>query len=67
MYGERILGLVEVIAEPKLLYQWQIYSVCNFKGKGCTVQELRCLPTSPQEEKWGAYDHYRDFSSPARW
>ena len=37
MFGERILGLKEVITEPKLLYQRQIYSVCNFKGKGCTA------------------------------
>ena len=37
MLGEQILGLQEVITEPKLLYRQQIYSVCNFKGKGCTV------------------------------
>ena len=37
MYGERILGLVEVITEPQLLYQRLVYSVCNFKDKGCTV------------------------------
>ena len=35
--GERTLGLGEVSTEPKLLYQRQIYSVCNLKGKGCTV------------------------------
>ena len=37
MYGKRILRLEEVITEPKLLYQRQIYSVCNIKGKGYTV------------------------------
>ena len=41
MYGEQILGLVEVITAPKLLYQRQIYSVCNLKG-----QRLHCIGTA---------------------
>ena len=47
MYGKRISGLEEVTTEPKLLYQRQIYSVCNFKGKVYTVLELRYLPSAP--------------------
>ena len=51
MFGEQILGLKKVTTEPKLLYQRQTYSVCNFKGKGCTVLELRCLPHIPPQVK----------------
>ena len=45
MYGEGILGLTEVITEPKLLYQQQIYSACNFNCKGeHTVSLQRPVP-----------------------
>ena len=60
MFGERMLGLKEVITEPKLLYQRQIYSVCNFKGKGC----LQPIPPPPGEGAYGLTTE--TCSSPAR-
>ena len=54
MFGEQILGLKKVITEPKLLYQRQTYSVCNFQR-----QRLHCIgtvlpPTHPPSSE-GAY------------
>ena len=45
MHGKQLLGLEKVATEPKLWYQQQIYSACNFNCKGeHTVSLQRPVP-----------------------
>ena len=65
MFGKRILGLKEVITEPNLLYQRQIYSVCNFKGKGCIGTAVSPTLSLPLGE--GAYGLNAETCSSPAW